>query len=131
MAGISAQPHHGKGHMEQAIQSVVDWTVVPMARAVTYTAAHGFLFAVFALLWLAFAVAIIGNPGSLDSAWEWITGLPLIVQGIAWLLFLPFMVGLWVWESGWPMVARLLVDVSLAGWTLLMFLPRRPQSSER
>ena len=66
------------------------------------------------------------NQGSLDSAWAWIGGLPVVLQGIVWLLFLPVMAGLWVWESGWPMIARLMIEVSLAGWSLLVFLPRRP-----
>jgi hypothetical protein len=34
------------------------------------------------------------------------------------------MAGLWVWETTWPVVVRLLIVTGLAGWSLYMFLPR-------
>ena len=42
----------------------------------------------------------------------------------AWVLFLPVMAGLWIWETGWPTLVRLLLVVGIAGWNLLVFLPR-------
>jgi hypothetical protein len=50
--------------------------------------------------------------------------MPVVPQLALWVLFLPVMAGLWVWESGWPLVVRLLVIGGLAGWNLLVFLPR-------
>ncbi|MDH5244043.1 MAG: hypothetical protein OEX05_08930, partial [Chloroflexota bacterium] len=58
----------------------------------------------------------------------WIGGLPLIVQGVAWLLFLPVVGALWVWETSWPIVLRLVIVASLAGWSLMIFLPRPTQA---
>jgi len=58
-----------------------------------------------------------------------IRDLPLIVQAVAWLLFLPVMVGLWVWETTWPLIVRLLVVLGLAGWNLLVFLPKALQGA--
>lgn len=130
MSGLSVQPDRRKGPFEQAIQSVIDLTVVPMAKTIGFVADHGILFLVFAALWLAFGVAVLANQAGLDSAWTWIGSLPLILQGILWLLFLPVVGGLWVWESGWPMIARLLIVVSLAGWNLLVFLPRANGASQ-
>jgi ABC-type amino acid transport system permease subunit len=69
------------------------------------------------------------SQGSLDDAWATIRGLPLIVQIIVWLLFLPVMAGLWIWETTWPLVVRVLLIVSLAGWNLLVFLPRALQAA--
>lgn len=81
-------------------------------------------FVVFALLWAVFAAALIWSQGSLDQTWEWIRGLPLILQGIVWILFLPVVAGLWVWETTWPLVARLVLVLGLGVVNLYTFLPR-------
>ena len=60
-------------------------------------------FGIFVFMWGAFAVGIVASQGSLDATWEWIRGLPLLIQAVVWLLFLPVVVGLWVWESAWPL----------------------------
>ena len=57
-----------------------------------------------------------------------IRGLPLIVQICVWVLFLPVMVGLWIWESSWPLIVRLLVVTGIAGWNLVILLPRALQA---
>jgi hypothetical protein len=41
-----------------------------------------------------------------------------------WVLFLPVMAGLWIWETTWPVLLRLLLVGGLAAWNLLVFLPR-------
>jgi hypothetical protein len=81
-------------------------------------------FAVFALLWAGFAAALIWSQGSLDQTWEWIRGLPLLLQGLVWLLFLPVVAGLWVWETTWPLVMRLVLVGGLGFVNLYVFLPR-------
>jgi hypothetical protein len=50
-------------------------------------------------------------------------------QGVVWLLFLPLVVGLWIWETTWPLVARLALIVGIAGWNLIVFLPRALQAA--
>jgi hypothetical protein len=89
---------------------------------------NGVLFGIFALIWIALAAGLIWSQGSVDQAWETIRGLPLIVQAVVWLLLLPVMVGLWVWETTWPLIVRLGVVVGIAGWNLLVFLPRAAQA---
>jgi hypothetical protein len=81
-------------------------------------------FGIFAILWVAFAVGVVASQGSLDATWEWIRGLPIIIQAVVWLLFLPVVAGLWVWETGWPLVARLVLVGGLAVATLYVFAPR-------
>jgi hypothetical protein len=54
--------------------------------------------------------------------------LPLVVQAVVWLLFLPVMVGLWIWETTWPVILRVFLVVSIAGWNLLVFLPKAAQA---
>jgi hypothetical protein len=81
-------------------------------------------FVLFALLWAAFAAALVWSQGSVDQTWAWIGGLPLILQGVVWLLFLPVVAGLWVWETTWPLVMRLLLVAGLGFVNLYLFFPK-------
>jgi hypothetical protein len=42
-----------------------------------------------------------------------------VAEIIVWVLFLPIMVGLWIWESSWPVLVRLLAFGGIVVWTLL------------
>lgn len=106
--------------MERAIESIASG----FANTVAFAAESGILFVVFGALWIAFGVGLIWSQGSVDAAWDWVRALPLILQGVVWVLFLPVMAGLWIWETSWPLVLRLLLILGLAGWNLLVFLPR-------
>jgi hypothetical protein len=74
---------------------------------------------VFVLLWVGLAVALVVNPAWLEAAWDGVQGLPWLPRIAVWLLFLPIMVGLWIWQSAWPIPIRLLGFAGLVGWTLL------------
>ena len=74
---------------------------------------------IFALLWVGFAIALVVNPEWLDWLWNWVRALPSVAEIIVWVLFLPIMVGLWIWESSWPALVRLLAFAGIVGWTLL------------
>jgi hypothetical protein len=82
------------------------------------------VFAVFLVLWAAFAYALVTNQAGLDDAWKWLGSLPFPIQVVVAVLTLPVYLGLWVWESGWPLIVRLIVVLSLGAWNLWMFLPR-------
>jgi hypothetical protein len=110
--------------MERIIETVASG----IGNSIGWLAEHYVLFGVFLILWVAFGVGLVASQGSLDQAWETVRSLPLILQLGAWLLFLPVMAGLWIWEaSGWNVVVRLVLIVGLAGWNLFMFLPRSGQ----
>ena len=113
-----------QGPVERIIDFLVNGVVTPVANAIPGLVANGVLFAVFGILWIAFAVGLVWSQGSLDAAWATLRGLPLIVQAVVWLLFLPVTAGLWIWETTWPLVLRLILVAGLAGWNLVMFLPR-------
>ncbi len=81
-------------------------------------------FGVFAGLWIAFGYALVASQGSLDQTYEWLRGLPLIAQAVVVLLTLPVVIGLWVWETSWPLVVRLPLVIGLGAWTLAIFFPR-------
>jgi hypothetical protein len=106
--------------MERVVESVASGA----GNSVGWPAETGILFLVFAVIWLVFGVALIWSQGSLDAAWQYIRSLPILVQGIVWLLFLPVLLGLWIWETTWPAILRLILVAGIAGWNLLVFLPR-------
>jgi hypothetical protein len=106
------------------MERIIEGLANGLGNAVGFAAESGILFVVFAALWLAVGVGLVWSQGSVDAAWQAIRALPLVVQGAIWLLFLPVMVGLWIWETTWPLVLRLVLLLGIAGWNLLIFLPR-------
>ena len=110
--------------MDQAIETLASG----MGNSVAWMAENGILFAIFAVIWVAFGAGLIFSQGSVDQAWQTIRELPLIVQIVVWILFLPVMIGLWIWETTWPLVVRLVLVAGVAGWNLLMFLPKAMQA---
>ena len=74
---------------------------------------------IFAVLWVGFAVALVANREWLDLLWDWVRALPLLAEIIVWVFFLPIMVGLWIWESSWSDLVRLLAFAGIVGWTLI------------
>lgn len=100
-----------------------------VGNSIGWLADHYVLFGLFLLIWAAFGFALVASQGSLDQAWQAIRELPLMVQLVVWLLFLPVMIGLWVWEaSGWNLLVRLILVIGVAGWNLLVFFPKTGQA---
>lgn len=106
------------------MESVIGTLANGLGNSIGFMAEHGILFMIFAVIWLAFGAGLIWSQGSVDAAWQTIRDLPLIAQLVVWLLFLPVMVALWIWETTWPLAVRLLLVVGIGGWNLFMFLPR-------
>jgi hypothetical protein len=111
--------------MEQVIETLASG----LGNSVAWLAENGVLFGIFAVIWIAFAAGLIWGQGTVDQAWQAIRDLPLIVQGVVWVLFLPVMVGLWVWETTWPLIVRLVLIFGIAGWNLIIFLPKALQTA--
>ena len=74
---------------------------------------------IFVVLWVGFVITLVVNPEWLDLLWNWVRALPSAAEIIVWVLFLPIMVGLWIWESSWPALGNLLGFAGIIGWTLL------------
>jgi len=72
---------------------------------------------IFVVLWVGFAIALVVNREWLDILWNLVRELPLVVEMIVWVLLLPIVVGLWIWESSWPALVRLLGFAGIVGWT--------------
>jgi hypothetical protein len=75
--------------------------------------------AVFALLWVGFALALIVNRAWLDAIWDWAHALPTVARVLVWAAILPIMAGLGAWESSWPAFPRLLALAGIVIWTLV------------
>jgi hypothetical protein len=106
--------------METAVETVA----TGVGNTVGFMADYGILFAIFAVIWVAFGVGLIWSQGSADAAWQAIRDLPLMLQGVIWLLFLPVMAALWIWETTWPLAVRLMLVIGIGAWNLFVFLPR-------
>lgn len=109
--------------METVIETIINWTVVPLANLVPLLVSSGVALVIFAGLWAAFGFALVRDRARLDEAWQRLRRLPLPVQGIVWLLFMPVLVGLVVWRARWPLPGRLLTIGGVAAWSLLIFIP--------
>ena len=110
------------------MEGIIETVASGAGNAVGWLAETGILFVVFAILWLAFAAGLVLSSGSLDQAWATVRGLPWPLQILVWLLFLPVVAGLWIWETTWPLVGRIVLILGVAGWNLLILLPRALQS---
>lgn len=129
--GISTSPAGEAGTVTKrnsAMEQVIETLANGLGNSVGWLAENGVLFGIFAVIWVAFAAGLIWSQGSLDEVWSTVRGLPLIVQAVVWLLFLPLVVGLWVWETTWPIAVRLAIVIGIAGWNLLVLLPRAAQT---
>ena len=80
-------------------------------------------FAVLTLLWLGFGAALLFNRELLDMVWQSFHSWPLPVQLVVGLLVLPVVVGLWIWETSWPFLLRLILVAGLAWVTVYTFFP--------
>jgi hypothetical protein len=120
----------GPARRKSLMDRLIETLATGLGNSVGWLAENGVLFVVFALIWIAIGASLIWSQGSIDQAWQTIRGLPLVVQAVVWLLFLPVMIGLWVWETTWPLVVRLILIVGIAGWNLLVFLPRALQAAK-
>jgi hypothetical protein len=122
-----ATGRRGMVQRKSAMERVIETVASGLGNGVGWLAENGLLFAIFAIIWIAFGAALVWSQGSLDQAWRAIRDLPLIAQAVVWVLFLPVVGGLWIWESTWPLVVRLVLVLGIAGWNLLIFLPKALQ----
>ena len=87
------------------------------AGRISRTVINLLLIGVFAVLWAGLAGAALADGRFLNDFWTWITGLPLILAAVAWVVLLPIAVGAWAWTSNFGPIAMGLVVFGLAAWT--------------
>ena len=74
---------------------------------------------IFVALWVGFVIALIVDREWLDAIWNWVQALPAVPKITVWVMVLPIMVGLWIWESSWSTLGRLVGFTGIVAWTLL------------
>jgi hypothetical protein len=102
--------------LDNIIRVTVDDALIPFIEV-------GGAFIVFAAIWAGVGFLFLRDGGP-EQAWRAIKALPAVAQAAMWLLFLPVMAGLWVWETTWPFIVRAALLAGLAGWNLMIFLPK-------
>jgi len=81
------------------------------------------------VMWDAFFVLLFAYR--LDGIWDAVRDLPLLVEVVAWVAFLPWMLGTAVWTSAWPAALRVLLVACFAvGWTIVS-IPREKPTKRR
>jgi hypothetical protein len=119
-------PEEGKGAMDH----VIDALATGLGNSIGWMAEHGVLFVVFAVLWVGFIGALVLSQGSLDQTWAAITSWPWPIQVVAWVLFLPVIGGLWLWETSWPLLVRIAGVLGLAWFNLIVLIPRAAPAAQ-
>lgn len=82
-------------------------------------------FGILTLLWLGFGAALLFNQSMLDTVWGSFRALPLVFQIIIGFLVLPVVLGLWIWETSWPLWLRLILVIGLGFATVYTFFPKQ------
>jgi hypothetical protein len=74
---------------------------------------------------LGFGAALLFNQALLNSVWQLFRGLPLAMQIVIGLLLLPLVLGLWIWQTPWPLWIRLILVIGLGWATIYTFFPKQ------
>ena len=83
-------------------------------------------FGVVLILWIAFGAALFFSQSSIHDIWAWFKDQSLVFQIPLGILFLPWLIGMWIWESSWPIAARSLLVGGLAWGNVYAFWPWKP-----
>lgn len=74
------------------------------------------------VLWSAFGALTIFDPNALQSLWRRFSDVPLAGKAVLTIVGLPWVAGLWVWQTAWPLALRLVALAGLACVTVYVFL---------
>lgn len=72
---------------------------------------------------VAFAYFLLAEPAKLAEIYAWTRSLPILLQLVIWLLFLPWMVALWIWCAPWALPVRLVLVIAALAWTNWLLYP--------
>jgi hypothetical protein len=96
------------------------------APTTTELAFNYLMFGLSTIATIAFAYYLFANPAVLNDAWAWIRQLPIIVQLVMWLLFLPWMIALWIWVQPWAVGIRFVLVLGTLGFAEYLLFPWKP-----
>jgi hypothetical protein len=81
-------------------------------------------FALMAGLWGSFVTLLAASPATLDDAYDWLRGLPVVWEVLMWILTLPWTLAYLAYDSSWEHWVRVLVVALLATVHLSISAPR-------
>jgi hypothetical protein len=70
------------------------------------------------VIWIVFALMWIFEPSALGGLYQGIHGLPLWLEVITWLVFLPWVFALWIWQTSlalWLRIALIFIVAMFTG----------------
>lgn len=82
------------------------------------------IFGIAALLWVGFAAVAMLDPDTFTSISTSLADGPAPLRWLAWILLLPWMAAVAIWEAGWAFGARVAAVGALAIGTLLVLFPK-------
>lgn len=82
-------------------------------------------FAAVVILWVAFAAALFFSQSSIHDVFAWFKDRSLVIQIPLGVLFLPWLIGMWVWETSWHVAARSILVTGVAWANVYAFWPRK------
>ena len=74
---------------------------------------------IFTILWAGFAIALITDAEWPSILLDRVQALPTLVEILIWVLFLPIMMVLWIWEASWSTCVTVLAFIGIVVWTIL------------
>jgi hypothetical protein len=83
------------------------------------------VFVIAVLLWAAFGIVLLLRQGNLGELWAAFRGQPWLLQGLEFLIFLPWAAALWLWNTTWELWIRALLVLGLAWASLYLLNPWR------
>ena len=84
--------------------------------------------ALMAGLWGAFVTLLAVSPSTLDNAYDWLRGLPIVWEILMWIVTLPWTVAYLVYETSWEHWLRVLVVALIVAVHLSVCAPRIPRA---
>lgn len=99
----------------------------PHSPAVRRSRAVGFAwFAAMVGGWVAFYALMLFSEATLRDLYDRVRELPLVLEGVVWIAFFPYVLALTIWSSSWEEWLRfLLVACCAVGWSLAFYPWRR------
>jgi hypothetical protein len=99
--------------------------VPPVAEGKGATLLGWVSLAVVVVTWVGFGVAMWAAPGSLLDIWEWVGGLSIAFKMVLWVLGLPWMLGLAIWQTAWPEGVQVALIAGIALVSVWTIYPKR------
>jgi len=81
-------------------------------------------FALMAGLWGSFVTLLAASPSTLDDAYDWLTGLPIVWEVLMWILTLPWAVAYLVYDASWAHWLRVVLVALIVTVHLSVCAPR-------